>query len=272
VQETSELCHGRLHVTGMEGGADVEGDVLDVVVCKQRLGLVDVVAQAGQHQLGGGVEVGHIDAFQLVFLQEPLHGGCMAVQDRGHGAARSLAHELAPLVHQLHPGGKVEHASGEQRVVFPQAVPGHVIRWSGVLPEPVEIGQGVDHKQGGLRVAGVGELSGGIVEAQVLDRVTQDVVCWPQMKITVEPCGLGRRGARWSEAGATGPVSLALVAFEALMSFEATTLSSFDLLFSVSSGREHGLRMAIRIQTHSDAGERCDVSPPSSRRYPRGGF
>ncbi len=161
----------------MEGGADVEGDVLDVIEVEQWLGREDILAQASQHKLWGRVEVSHVDAFEVVFPQDLLHRGFMAIQDRRHGPARGLAHELAPLLHQSHPGGKVKHAGSKQRIVFTQAVPGHVIRFDLVLPELVEIVQGIDHEQGRLCVAGVSELLVGAVEAQLFDRVAENGVC-----------------------------------------------------------------------------------------------
>ena len=126
--------------------------------------------------MGGGVQIGDVDAGKLRGGENGLEGWNGQSEDGGHGPSRGAAHEQTALFDEFQAGDKIEHIRREQRVVFAQAVAGHKIGPEAGVLDLLEKGERIDDVESRLGELGLIQLLPGVLEAKLADGIAQDLV------------------------------------------------------------------------------------------------
>ncbi|MCY1529990.1 hypothetical protein D9M68_651630 [compost metagenome] len=127
-------------------------------------GALDRGLVAGDHDLGGRVEVHGLDDLALGGGGAGgAHGVIVQAQDGGHSAGADRhggLHGVGAHAHQAHSVFERERTGGRQRGVFTEAVPGHDIRLAAARGTPGGVHRNAGRQHRGLGVGGQVELLG----------------------------------------------------------------------------------------------------------------
>ncbi len=172
-----ELVAEVRHVRRVEGAADPQHRVeARTRVLEGGAGPLDVLPGTGDHDLGGVVVVGDRHVAQARCGEDLADLLGRQAHHGGHAPVGHPGHQFAAFGHQTQSGGEIEDTRGVQGVVLAQAVPRHVVGLGPAVPAVRQQAQRVHDVQGGLGELRVLEQSVGVVAAQLLDGIAENLV------------------------------------------------------------------------------------------------